>query len=354
MESSMKQFCEFWRKVWQGICKGCLVWWNANKTGGVWIAGGCAWFGKACGSVWNNYLKKPAGKVLRLHWIPTLLLVIASAVLLIYAFAMPDANPVIAYAGYFISAYTLAVVCASLPSILLKMKQSLYANTYSEKFLTDKKLRTEFFLYLSCGFSIFYAIFKFSAGVYYRSTWIGAVAVYYIIISLMRFGLMKRYRYNLQYEDEREQRLFGLKSYRFCGVLMFLLNIAVTGLVIQLIWKRETYRYPGFLIYAFAAYSFYCIGMAVRNMAKHRKLETPVLAAAKMLSFACALMSILATQTAMLTQFGDGNMDFARFMNAATGSVVCLLIFGLAVWMVQRANKEMKKLYETDAMDDRE
>lgn len=79
-------------------------------------------------------------------------------------------------------------------------------------------------------------------------------------------------------------------------------------------------------------------------MAKHRKLETPVLAAAKMLSFACALMSILATQTAMLTQFDSSGSNFPRIMNAITGSVVCFLIFGLAVWMVHRANKEMKKM----------
>ena len=342
----MEKFIEFWKGVWQGICAGCLVWWNANKTGCLWIGRVCVRFGKACANVWKKYLKKPVLKVLQLHWILTLLLVIVSVILLVYAFATPDAKPTIAYAGYVVSAYTLAVVCVSLPKVIRRVKKSLYANTYSEKFLTDKKLRTEFSLYLSCGFSIFYAIFKFSAGVYYRSTWIGAVAVYYIIISLMRFGLIKRYRCNLQHEDEWEQRLFGLKSYRFCGVLMFMLNIAVTGLVIQLIWKGETYQYPGFLIYAFAAYSFYCIGMAVRNMAKHRKLETPVLAATKMLSFACALMSILATQTAMLTQFGDGNTEFARFMNAATGSVVCFLIFGLAVWMVRRANKEMKRMEE--------
>ena len=178
MESSMKQFCEFGRKVWQGICKGCLVWWNANQIGCVWIARGCVWFGRVCASIWKNYLEKPVGKALRLHWIPTLLFVIASAVLLVYAFAMPDANPVIAYIGYFVSAYTLAVVCASLPGILWKIKKLLYVNAYSEKFLTDKKLRTEFFLYLSCGFSICYAIFKFCAGMYYRSLWIGAVAVY--------------------------------------------------------------------------------------------------------------------------------------------------------------------------------
>ena len=340
----MESFLAFWKKVWRGICAGCLVWWNANKTGCLWIGRISVRFGKACAKLWKNYLQKPVMKVLRLHWTLKLLLVIVSVALLVYAFAVPDAKPVIAYTGYFISAYTLTVVCVSMPNIFRGVKKGLYSNTYSERFLTDKKLRTEFFMYFSCGFSIVYAILKFSAGVYYRSTWIGAVAVYYIIISLMRFGLMKRYRYNLQHENEKEQRLFGLKSYRFCGVLMFFLNVAVTGLVVQLIWRGENYQYPGFLIYAFAAYSFYCIGMAVRNMAKHRKLETPVLAAAKMLSFACALMSILATQTAMLTQFGDGNTAFARFMNAATGSVVCFLIFGLAVWMVLRANKEMKKM----------
>lgn len=342
----MERFCAFWKMVWQGICKGCLVWWNANKTGCLWIGRGCAGFGKGCASVWDKYLKKPVLKILQLRWFLILLLVIASVALLLYAFVIPGANPIISYAGYFVSAYTLLAVCVGMPNVVRKAKRGLYANTYSKKILTDKKLRTEIFLYLSCGFSICYAIFKFSAGVYYRSVWIGAVAVYYIIVSLMRFGLIKRYRYNLQHEDEREQRLFGLKSYRFCGVLMFLLNIAVTGLVIQLIWKGETYQYPGFLIYAFAAYSFYCIGMAVRNMAKHRKLETPVLAATKMLSFACALMSILATQTAMLTQFGDGDTNFTRIMNAVTGSIVCFLIFGLAVWMVCRANKEMKRMEE--------
>lgn len=331
-------FKAFWEKVRPSLS----VWWNANKTGCVWIGRQFARFGKACENMWKEKLRRPVLKALQLHWILTLLLVIASAALLIYAFAIPGANPVISYAGYFVSAYTLAVVCVGMPRIIREMKKGLYANKYSNKILTDKKLRTEFFLYLGCGISIVYAVLKFSAGVYYRSVWIGAVAVYYIIVSLMRFGLIKRYRTNLQTEDEREQRLFGLKSYRFCGVLMFLLNSAVSGLVVQLIWKGESYRYPGFLIYAFAAYSFYCIGIAVRNMAKHRKLETPILAAAKMLSFACALMSILATQTAMLTQFGDGQEAFAKIMNAITGSVVCLLIFGLAVWMVCRANKEMK------------
>ena len=337
----MEQFIAFWKKVRQGICIGCLVWWNANKTG-------CVWIGKGCAKLWNNYMKNPVKKALHLSWVLTVLLVLLSVVLLIYAFAIPGANPIISYVGYFISSYALLVVCFKMPHIIRSIKMRLYANTYSRKLLTDRTLRDVISLYAGCGISIGYAVFKFSAGVYYHSVWIGAVAVYYVIVSLMRFGLMKRYRYNLKHENEQEQYRFGLKSYRFCGILMFLLNSAVTGLVVQLIWKGESYRYPGLLIYAFAAYSFYCIAMAIRNMARHRKLESPVLAAAKMLSFACALMSILATQTAMLTQFGDGNTAFARVMNAATGSVVCFLIFGLAVWMVLRANKEMKKMEDAN------
>jgi len=273
------------KAFWEKVRPSLSVWVNANKTGLVWFGRQCARFGRWCASLWREHIKEPA--VAKIH-----------------------------------------------------------SNKYMEKLFTDEKYRTEFFMHFSFGFSMIYAILKFSAGVFYHSLWIGAVAVYYIIVSLMRFGLIKQYRNNLKRENDREQRILALKSYRFCGVLMFVLNMAVSGLVVQLIWKGETYQYPGFLIYAFAAYSFYCIGMAVRNMAKHRKLETPVLAAAKMLSFACALMSILATQTAMLTQFGDGNTAFARIMNAATGSVVCLLIFGLALWMVRRANKEMRKMGE--------
>ena len=135
----MESFCAFWKRVWQGICAGCLVWWNANKTG-------CIWIGKGCAGVWNKYLKKPVLKALRLHWIPTLLLIIASAVLLVYAFAVPDANPVIVYAGYFVSAYSLVVVCVGMPKIIWKVRRSLYANAYSKKFMSDKKLRQEIFL----------------------------------------------------------------------------------------------------------------------------------------------------------------------------------------------------------------
>ena len=335
-------------KIWEKTYACCRIAWNGTKKGCIafgrfWVA-----FGRWCAKLWREQLKEPAKKLCFVHWAIACVLVVISAALLLYAFLIPGANPIVAYFGYFVSAYTLIVVCVKMPTAFVGAKKGLHANKYSGRYLSDAALRAEISLYTGLGISFFYAVFKMIAGIYYRSVWLGALAMYYIILSAMRFALVKRYRDNIQNEDAREQRMFGLRSYRFCGVLMFLLNIAVTWLVVQLIWTNETYEYPGFLIYAFAAYSFYCIGIAVKNMAKHRKLETPVLAAAKMLSFACALMSILATQTAMLTQFGNAQEKFAQLMNGLTGGTVCLLIFGLAVWMVQRANKEMKGMKESD------
>lgn len=292
---------------------------------------------------------KRVGKALLFpNWGITWLLVVASVFLLGYAFGYEKPNPVITYVGYAISAYALTVAVAKMPSVIKKIRIGLYNNKYSGRYLSEPELRVEISLYAGLGINVIYAVLKFLAGIYFRSVWLGAVAVYYIILSLIRFGLVKRQRYSVKYEDFREQRIHGLKSYRLCGFLMFLLNIAVTALVVQMIWQNKSYSYPGFLIYAFAAYAFYCLGMAVKNMIKYRKMEQPILSAAKMISFACALISILACQTAMLTQFGDGQEDFARLMNSLTGGVVCLAIFAMAVWMIKRANDELKNNEENE------
>mgnify|MGYP003314828756 CR=1 FL=1 len=100
-----------------------------------------------------------------------------------------------------------------------------------------------------------------------------------------------------------------------------------------------------YLIFAFATYAFYSFIMAVVNVVRYRKLVNPIFSAAKMLSLASAMVSMLALQTAMLTEFSGIEQEiFARNMNFVTGSAVCLLIFGMAVWMIYRADREMKKL----------
>ena len=46
----------------------------------------------------------------------------------------------------------------------------------------------------------------------------------------------------------------------------------------------------------------------------------------------------------MLTQFGgDDDPAFRRTMTGAVGGGVCTIVIGMAVFMIYRANKELKK-----------
>lgn len=280
------------------------------------------------------------------HIVVKILLVIVTVPLLVYSLGCKNANQVIAYFSYGFSAYTLVVVSLKLPSTIKAVKEWLYAHKYSNRYLTDSKLRAEISLYSGTAVNLLYATFYFGMGVYYSSTWIRAIAVYYIVLSVIRVGLVKKDRKKLNIDGMDTRRVYELKSCRTCGKLMFLLNFVVAGIVGHMLWKNEHYNYPGLLIYAQAAYAFFCLTKAIIHLFKYKKMEQPILSAAKIVSMSTALVSILALQTAMLTQFGEGQANFIRLMNALTGTAVCIAEFAMAVWLVHKSRKELELLNE--------
>ena len=80
--------------------------------------------------------------------------------------------------------------------------------------------------------------------------------------------------------------------------------------------------------------------MVVKNLIQRRKEDEPILAAARCLSFAAALMSILALQTALISQFDKGEVDFAHTMNGVAGAVITALLITLSALMLAKASKK--------------
>ena len=124
---------------------------------------------------------------------------------------------------------------------------------------------------------------------------------------------------------------------------MFFLHIAMSGMTVQMVLHDKGYSYPGYIIYVSAMYAFYAFTMSIINIVKYRKLNSPVISAAKIIGLASALMSILALQTAMLAQFGAEKHEFIRLMNSITGGVVCMAIFVMAIIMICKSGKQIKK-----------
>lgn len=222
-----------------------------------------------------------------------------------------------------------------IPKTLAEWKQVL---------LNNPQIRIRVTLYFGLLVNFIYAGIKLVNGIQYQSIWFVAVSVFYAVLSLMRFILVKSVRGNM-HKESKSQYIHGLRSYRFCGYLMFLLNVAMCGIVMQMVWKNESYYYPGYIIYLSAAYAFTCLVSAIISVFRYRDMRAPELSAAKLLSLAKSGMSLLAMQTAMLMQFGD-DFAFRQMMNSISGGLVCSMVFCMAIYMIARSRKEFQMLNE--------
>lgn len=270
----------------------------------------------------------------RLRWMILLALFCVPA--LVYLFYKNLEKSVFTYPIYALSAYMVLVWAVRIPNTVKKVRAAVYGHRLGRRYMTDLPFRESLSLHTAAGVNLCYALFKLGVGIYYRSLWFGAVAVYYLCLTLIRV-LLLRGTYQKDANKKREYQ-----TARLCGCWLLVLTIALSAMAAQMVIYGKGYEYPGTLIFVAAFYAFYSITMAVVNLLRFRKLNSPVLSASKVLGLAAALVSMLSLQTAMFASFG-GAFQFQELMNALTGGAVCLLILLMAILMVARANKAIKQ-----------
>ena len=257
-------------------------------------------------------------------------------------------NPAVQYASYLASAYALTVTITGLAYIHTSiggvrkfvsghpLMKKFRSTEVGEKYMTDVRFRAGVSLYQGFFVNLLYIVMKLVSGIAYRSAWFIALAVYYILLAVMRFLLVRR----LNVRDEVSE----LRRYRLCGIMLLFMNQALAGIVIFMVHQNRGFEYPGLLIYAMAAYSFYAVTVAIINIVKTRRYRSPILSAAKAINLVAAMVSILSLETAMLAQFGgDDDPMFRQIMTGATGGAVCTIVIGMAIYMIWRANNNLKK-----------
>ncbi len=273
-------------------------------------------------------------------WVMVLLTIFSTAALVAVFVKGWEQTPA-AYVVYALSAYTLTVVCIffakTLPRQYKNIKQKVYEHPYGNKYMTDIGYKVRISLYISLGINLVYSVFKLASGIFYSSFWWGAIAVYYIILSVIRFLLLRYMR------SDNQHILFEWHRYRLCGILLMLLNLSLTGIVFQMVWQNKAYTYPEVIIIASAVYTFYTVTVSIMDIIKYRNYESPVISASKTIRFAAALVALLTLETAMLVQYGEDDA-FRQIMTACTGAGVCLMVLGMSVYMIVRASKEIKKI----------
>ena len=273
------------------------------------------------------------------------ILVITSAVALTLIFVKGLEESIPAYIVYVLAFYTLTVVTVFCVMVLPKqystIKQKIYDNPLGNRYMTDRVFRTNISLSISFVISMLYVGINLWSWHMLGSYWFMVLAVYYVIMAVMRF-LLVRY---VRIQKIGTSILGEWKRARICAYILLLINLSLSGAVLMILYQHRGYDYPGIMIYVMATYTFYALTMSIVDIVKYRKMGSPVMSTAKIVSLSAALVSLLNLETAMFAQFGaDMAPQHQRIFIILTGAGVSITVVTLSVILIVNANNEIRRI----------
>ncbi len=294
-------------------------------------------------------LKSPSKLVTALTFALTVVFATLSFVFLAVGYEGNTLLEILAYLSFALAALTLAYsVYLGIRygrGILEWVKALLHSFRFTEKMLVSFNFRT---VVTALGYfltGLAYSLFNGTLGILYGSIWYGALACYYIILTLARGGVVGLH-YRMASKCDFDLR--ATLAYRRCGILILLLNVSLSSAIAQMIFDDRAFVYPGWIVIAYAAYAFYKITMATVNLVKAKASEAYTVKAIRCINLVDAAVSILALQTALLYAYSQGNPEGNSIANTLTGTAVTLLTVGISIYMIVAANKRIKTFKEKE------
>lgn len=286
-------------------------------------------------------LKKIGKSLLFPHIVIMIILLPIAIALLVYSMMFLSSETPIAIASYVLSAYTLVIWCVRIPQLITAIKTLKKENKYIKTWVGDVRLRMNVSLYGSFIWNVAYAVFQLCLGLYHSSFWYYSMAAYYIFLAAMRFHLSRHTR-----KYETGEKLRGeFVRYRNCGIVFLVMNLALSLLIFFMVYWNRTFIHHEITTIAMATYTFTTFILAIINLIKYRKYNSPVYSASKIINLVAACVSMLTLTSTMLTTFGEADgILFRKTMLGALGSVISLFTITIAIYMIIRANRSLKQL----------
>ena len=285
---------------------------------------------------------KKLGKALLFpHVAIMIVLVPIATVLLVGSMVFVGTESVIAYISYVLAAYTLMVWCFKIPYLIRFLKAFKDENKYARKWQDDTRLRVNASLYGSLAWNALYGIFQLWLGFYHHTFWFYSLGAYYICLGVMRFFLLLHTRKYAPGEKMQAE----LVKYRACGIVFLLMNLALALIVFFMVYWNRTFEHHMITAIAMAAYTFTAFTVAIVNVVRYKKYNSPVFSASKAISFAAACVSMLTLTSTLLTTFSDGSMGIVeqKFMLGSVGFAVSGVVVAMAIRMIVKGTKKLKE-----------
>lgn len=206
----------------------------------------------------------------------------------------------------------------------------------------NKRQQIMIFTMVSLVINLSYSMYNALLGIMQKSVWFITMGIYYAILSIMRI-IAVRGEYK---QDKKAQMPKEISIMRTTGIMLFLLTFTLTGSICLSLRYDLAKSYGTITMITIATYTFSKIVIAVINLGKAKKQDSPLIITIRNISISDALVSMLSMQMSMFATFGKEEAGKSHIMNVITGAVVCFCIVLIGLSMVHNSKKMNKYISE--------
>lgn len=237
--------------------------------------------------------------------------------------------------------YSTVIFCFSIPQVVSEIFNLLNRNKYISLFLNDVNVRMFVTLYMNLIITSVYAFLNLFSGIENGSHWQIAIALYYIILTLTRFYLLtyvNRMEGGIQ-KTKGAELLLDFEKYQMTGWFLMVLCIPIVWILVQMLEENASYQYSGFMLFVMFAFNIYLWVLTIYGHMMYRKIDAPILTSTRAIAFAGALMSLLAFETAWLSEYPiHSDLISRELVVSFTGFFALLIIGSMGIHMIKRAH----------------
>lgn len=204
----------------------------------------------------------------------------------------------------------------------------LLGSALAVQYKQDRIFRASVNLQLVMVLNYLYAAYNLLIGLQSGSVWLLSLGIYTLMLAIVRTDLTLSHHRGRTLPPDALPR-HEARCYRRVAWSLLVLNVPIGGLTLLMVSGQSVSALPGHLIYLSALYTFVMMYLAISNLIRFRKLGSPILSAAKVLS-------LLTLQSALIDRFGAAQGSFRLMMTRLTGSAVYASVLIIAVWMLRR------------------
>lgn len=182
----------------------------------------------------------------------------------------------------------------------------------------------------------FTGIYKIFLGLYYLSDWLFVNGLYYLILSIAKVGILKKYQ-KIRLSKEQNKAIEEIRLFQKTGAFLIMLGISYFGVSLHSLLTGETISYPPYIRYVMILIAFGKIFFSIYGIYQTSKMKSPVILAVRIVDATDAVVSLIAVRCVLQVMKGVG---FAVESTAILGIICSILFQIIGIWMMKKQEKE--------------